>query len=287
MARDSKTEVAAVNLRIPSVKRRNYAALLQLLYDQRTPIQIYGDSHLVITHFDPESNLGVFSKYTEIEIDGNWFDIEKLGEASPEDVGKIAIPAKLKPNFSQFYFTLDEKLHAVAFEVYSDSKSLSLKGVARYFEKSLAEKAVRDQFGRVESTIVSSYQGARKLLQLPDIKEVRIIIRRPNSDDISDDLAAVMEERLSQQNADEYEEILKAKGPEALKPNSRTKELATVAAENGDVVVQSVVNGVRTRHRSSDTPLKEMQKHKADEAALPLFYSLAKRIFNKMRTARA
>ena len=38
---------------------------------------------------------------------------------------------------------------------------------------------------------------------------------------------------------------------------------------------------------SSDTPLKEMQKHKADEAALPLFYSLAKRIFNKMRTARA
>jgi hypothetical protein len=287
MARDSKIEVAAVNLRIPNLKKRDYLALMKLLYEQRLPVNFYGESHVVITHFDEETRRGTFSKYTEIELDGQWFDIEKQDAASPEDVGKIEIPAKLKPNLAQFYFLLDEGLHTVAFESYVDSKSLSLKGVAKYFNSALATKAVTDQFGRVESDIVSSYQAAQALLKLPDLKEVRITIRLPNSDDIGDDLAHEIEARLRQQNGEEYEETIRAKGKDALRPDERTQTLATVAAENGEVEVQSVVNGVKKRQKSSDTPLTEAEKFQPDEeSSLLRFYAVSKRLFDKVTRAR-
>ena len=92
MARDSKIEVAAVNLRIPKRKSRDYTALIVDLLTQHRGYKIYGDNHLAITWFDPKRHLGILSKYTEIALDQNWFDVEKFDAATPEDIGKISIP---------------------------------------------------------------------------------------------------------------------------------------------------------------------------------------------------
>jgi hypothetical protein len=286
MARDSKIEVAGINLRIPEEKRRDYPALIRMLFDSRKGYRVYGDSHLVMTSFDPSHNTGILAKYTQIDLDGAWFDTTKFDTASPGDVSKVNIPDNLKPNLASFFFWLNPDLHTVAFEIYSESKVLSLNAVRQYFQAALAERKVVAEFGQVESDIVNSYLAAQKLLEQPDLKEVRVTIRRPNSDDVGDDLAKVIEDRLREQRATEYEEALKAKGKNSIKPNERTKKLASVAAENGDVVVKSVVNGVMQTQKAAQTPLIEAEKYKADEATWPHFVALARKLFHKVKAAR-
>lgn len=287
MTRDSKIEVAAVNIRIQDVKNRDYTALIKTIFDNRTGYQVYGDSYVIITLFNEKSNTGVISKYTEVAIDGSWFDTAKLDVASSADVGKIVIPSTLKPNLSQFYFSLDPALHTIAFERYSDSKSLSLNAMRKFFDKAVFEERVRTRFGTVDVDIVNSHLAVLNLLDQPDIKEVRVTIRRPNADDVGDDLAAIIEERLREQGASEYEETLKAKGEKSINPNERTRKLATVAAENGDVVVKSLVNGVTLTQHAAKTPLIEAEKYKSDEAAWPHFVALARKLFAKVQSVRA
>jgi hypothetical protein len=144
-----------------------------------------------------------------------------------------------------------------------------------------------ERFGRVEADIVKSYEAVERILALPDLKELRLIIRRPNSDDVGGGLARIIEERLREQNADEYEEILKAKGQNNLEPNKRTEGLALVAAENGQVRGKSLVNGVMTEADTTDRPLTEGTTYKPDQPEIAMFRVLASKVFQHIARARA
>lgn len=286
MARSPKLEVAAVNVRIPETHDRDYAALLQSLADLRRGVRVYGDSYLAISNFDSEKNVGVFSKYTEIDIDGDWFDLDDFDTAGPEKIDEINIPESLKPNHSQFFFELSPELHVIAFSSYSSSKGLSSRSVERYFAEALRWGEVADKFGKVESDIVKSYGEVDRILELPELKQLHLIIRRPNSDDIGRSLADIIEERLREQNADQYEESLTATGASDLDPNERTKKLAHVAAENGQVHAKSIVNGVLVPQNTEESPLTEHTIYDPDLGELPVFQGLAKTIFAKIEEAR-
>lgn len=51
MARDSKIEVAAVNLRIPSERDRNYVSLISALKNMKRGIKVYGNTYIAISFF--------------------------------------------------------------------------------------------------------------------------------------------------------------------------------------------------------------------------------------------
>lgn len=90
MARDPKLEVGALNLRIPASHNRDYRALIQRIADLRRGVRVYGDSYVAIQLFVPEEdNLGVIAKYTEIDIDGDWFDLDDFDAATPERLSEI------------------------------------------------------------------------------------------------------------------------------------------------------------------------------------------------------
>ena len=287
MARDSKIQVGAINVRIPQEENRNYNSLLETLAGLRRGVRVYGESYLAISFFDPKTGLGVLSKYTEIDINGEWFDLDDFTTATPEKVDEISIPDRLKPNHSQFYFLLNEILHVIAFCTYSDSKGLSTRSVEKYFSEALRWAEISNAFGRVESDIVKSYDEVERILSLPDLKELRLVIRRPNTDDVGGSLARVIEERLREQNGDEYEEILRSRGSNSLKPSQQTASLAVVAAENGKVTGKSIVHGVLTETNTDDQPLIETTTYKSDGADIPLFRSLATKLFEKISQARA
>ncbi|MGI4767510.1 MAG: DUF4747 family protein [Janthinobacterium lividum] len=229
------------------------------------------------------------SKYTEIDIDGEWFDLDDFDRAQPEKLDDISIPSNLKPNHAAFYFKLSEGLHTIVFETYSESKSLSAASFEKYFKEVLRIKEVRQLFGRVEADIIKDYTAVDKILELPDLKELQIVIRRPNSDDIDDKLARVIERRLSEQDGDEYQEILKARGKHNLKPNERTKKLAGVAADNGQVHAKSIVNGVMTTQDTLSVPLTETTTFKASlvDSSLQIFTDVAEKLLSRISTHRA
>lgn len=286
MARKPKTEVAAINIRIPSNKERDYTRLLATLAELKRGIRVYGDSYVAISFFDTETGFGAFSKYTEIDIDGDWFDLEDFDAATPEKLDEIFIPENLRPNHAAFYFKLDSELHVISFESYSDSKSLSARSVERYFREIVEDAAVLEAFGIVEADVVKSYNEVERLLALPDLRELRIVIRRPNEDDLSGGWAKIVEDRLAEQNGEEYEEALKSKD-DGLKPNERTTKLAQVAAENGQVKAKSIVNGVLVEQDTSEKPLTEVTQYDKDQdSTRSVFDRLSDLIFGKIREAR-
>lgn len=120
MARPSKTEVSAINIRIPSDKTRDYSGLVGMLLEQKIAIRVYGTSFISITQFNAVSGIGVISKYSEIDVDGDWFDVEEFASATPEQMEKVSIPDRLRPNHAAFYFKLFEVLHLVVFASYSE-----------------------------------------------------------------------------------------------------------------------------------------------------------------------
>lgn len=287
MARPAKIEVSALNIRIPADKNRDYLALLSRISDLKIGIKVFGNTYVAISNFSTKNMMGVFSKYSEIDIDGDWFDVEDFGVASPEKVGEVLIPESLRPNHTAFYFMLDPDLHVIVFESYSESKSLSSKSVEKYFNKVLDHSSIQEKFGRVEADIVKSYVEVERILSLPDLKELRIIIRRPNPDDLSGGLAAIVEERLREQNGEEYEEVLRSKDGDGLAPNDRTKELSAVAAENGQVLARSLVNGVLVTHDTNEKPLKEVETYNSElEGTRTMFEKVSAKIIDVIKKAR-
>lgn len=286
MARDPKIEVAGINIRIPESHDRDYTALITELADLRKGVKIRGETFLAISYWSEQERIGVFSKYTEIDVDGQWFDLDDFDAASSEMLEEVRIPANLKPNLSQFFFALEPDLHVIAFEAYADSKGLSARSVERYFSEALKSPSIVSRFGRVESDAVKSYGEIERILSLPDLKELRLTIRRPNSDDVGGRLARIIEERLKENGGDEYEEVYKAKGSHNLSPSERTRELALVAGENGQVKGRSLVNGVMTDTDTNDRPLIETTTFKSDEPGLPIFVRVAKSLFSRIHAMR-
>ncbi|SMX34389.1 DUF4747 family protein [Actibacterium lipolyticum] len=288
MPRPSKIEVSAINLRIPADKPRNYSDLIKRIFDKRVAVKVYGDSFVAITQYNAKSGLGVFSKYSEIDIDGDWFDIEDFGPADPEKVDEVSIPETLRPNFSAFYFELDDESHVLSFESYSESKGLSARSVERYFKEALSDDAIIEEFGWVEADVVKSYGEVERIINLPNLKELRIVIRRPNPDDLSGDFAARIEERLREQNGEEYEEVTRSKDTDGLKPNERTKKLAIVGAENGEVSGKSIVNGVQVPHTTKEKPEKIVDTYNKEEVdTRTMFRKLAGRMIESIKQRRA
>ena len=286
MARDPKLEVSAVNIRIPESHERDYVGLVRALADLRRGVRVYGDSYVAISFFDPDTGVGVFSKYTELDIDGAWFDLDDFDEAEPEQVEEVSIPENLRPNLSQFFFRLDSSLHVVVFSSYAESKALSARSVARYFREAFAWTDISQRYGRVEADVVQSYSAVSELLDLPNLKEIRFIIRRPNPDDIGKGLASIIEKRLNANNADEYEEVLRSKDSGDITPSQRARELGAVSAENGELRTKSLINGIMTERHTSESPLQESKKYKPGDFELAIFSGLADSILTKIRTAR-
>lgn len=288
MARPSKLEVSAINLRIPADRERDYSSLIKKILDKKIAVKVYGDSFIAITQFNQETGMGVFSKYSEIDIDGNWFDVEDFGPADPEKIEEVSIPENLRPNHSAFYFRLYEDLHILTFESYSESKGLSARSVDRFFQKALATADIQNEYGRVESDIVKSYAEVQRIMDLPQLKELRIVIRRPNPDDLSGDFAEKIEERLREQNAEEYEEVIRSKDNDGISPNDRTRKLAIVATDNGEVSGKSIVNGVLTSHTTTENPEKIASTYDKDVVDTRSFFQrLASEMVERIKGYRA
>lgn len=288
MARPSKIEISAVNVRIPADKERDYVRFVSKLIDLKDGVRVYGNTYIALTSFDPEGGVGIISKYSKIDVDGNWFDIEDFAVASEEDVKQVNIPEHLRPNFSEFYFQLNSHLHVIAFETYSESQNLSARSVQIYFDEMLQRTEITEDFGSVEADVIKSYDEVDRILSLPKLRELRFLIKRPNADDVSGDLADIIEERLREQNAEAFEESIRSKDEDGISPNERSKKLAAVAAENGHFSAKSIVNGVSVSHDTTAKPLKEVETFSRDdgESARDVFLRLAAAVFNRIRRQR-
>jgi hypothetical protein len=286
MARDAKLEAAAINVRIHDEAKRDYVGLLGTIAQLRRGVRVHGMTHIALSHFNADERMGILSQYTEIDVDGPWFNINDFDEASEEERRRIQIPSSLKPNLNRFYFQVDPELHVVVFAKYQQSRSVSAKSVERFFRAAIEWEEVLQEFGRMDVDVIQSYEEVARIIEHPGLRELRLVVRPPNPDDLTEDLAAIIEARLKGQDAEVYEERLKASGGRRLKPDARTRKLAFIAAENGEVHAKGEVDGVATPLTTTEQPQTETATYPSDGSVLDTFKALVERFLGMVRRTR-
>ncbi len=253
MGRKQKFQAVVLSVRIPDDMDRNYTNLLKRIYDLKKSVQVYPGIGMALTSFNEKTRQGTVSKFSIIEVDGDWFDESGFGPASEEDLKKISIPTNLKPNLVSKSIYLDEKDHLLAVMTYSVGKSISPNQVEKFFRTIVSLPEILAEFGAVQVDLFKDSDEIDALLRIKTLKEIKIVVSRPNH--IMAGLAKEFEEALKAENADELTRTIKSKDKDYLAPGPQTQALGLLAAENGSVSVRYEDEGATVSSNSESKPL--------------------------------
>lgn len=202
-------------------------------------VSIGGSDYAKLTKIEAtQSHAGIYMGricvWAYIEKDGPWFNKITNDEASSEDKSAVEIPEYIAPNYRYFYYAVDVKRHIVLFETKNEfNQSLSQRKVRRLFESLFS--SLPNDAPDVAVTVIPEEGTVERILALPRLRHLKIVVTRPNPDDLTDQYAQIMK-RLNDQNAKSLtEELRKAPRVESLTPNNNTRILAKVAETNGFV----------------------------------------------------
>ena len=136
----------------------------------RRPIKVRGSDYVLMTKFGKVGAAskeieygGTIGRYTEIRADGDWLDMHLLTEAGANRLREIEIPDDLKPNYEPFFFILSKE-HLVAFETYSEFRSLGPSLAHKWMAKLVKAPAIKQEFGDVEVDLVPINQSLTRSL---------------------------------------------------------------------------------------------------------------------------
>ncbi|CAE6951011.1 MULTISPECIES: DUF4747 family protein [Vibrio] len=238
-----KLSYSALNIVTHPHSQQTYIELFFTLKKQSAPVKLRGDTYATVIHisyFDKQNKssspvLGEIVKYTNIDKDADWYDINSQDIASDEDLEKIKdIPDHLKPNMSKFSFIFYPDTHLLVFESLYDGQTFSAHYAKSLFESLFASPSIANKFGNVEVTIVPETDTIDSFLSLSGLKCLRMVTNRPNPDQLSKTEGKI-KSRLAKINAISEERILKADREAELLLDEITKLEAKVAAKNGEV----------------------------------------------------
>jgi len=231
--------------------------------------------------------LGTIARFTEISSDLPWFNSEKMDVADEDDVKTINIPEGLKPNYVAFYFYFDLASHTLVFEQKLGSLTVSPHIMSRYIGKLMADSRLTQKYGPIETTLISDVKALRDIINIPKLRELRILIQRPNPDDW-DDFDADIEKRLKEMNATSVELTYKTDRNESLKPDRSTLQLAESATRNGKVESKGFNdNNVPISQSSDEHPLLVSHTFEGDgDAGYAAFMKAAQILLEQTNRAR-
>lgn len=112
--------------------------------------------------------------------------------------------------------------------------------------------SIKDRFGKVDLTIATEREAVEKLLDWPVLKRLTIRLERPNPTDYQDELAVF--NHLNAIGAKiEKRSYVAADDRTTIRPDTEMRQLAVVAADNGEVeVTGSDHQGKRRTANSQD-----------------------------------
>jgi len=168
------------------------------------------------------------ARFTEIDTSLPWFDTQKFVIAEEAEVRRITIPPALKPNYTGFDFTFSLKDHVFIFEQYSLGKTLSPTQVLKFLRVLFSSRRLVREFGDVMTDVVSDAEQLPALLDMHQLRWLKIVVQRPNPDDLGE-LEKEIEERLRRQKARSMEIAYAAERDEGIRPNKETRQLAEIA----------------------------------------------------------
>lgn len=245
MARLGKYSAAVINIRIPEPFSRDYSLLLQDISKLKVGYKVRGTTFIALTFFNYEENRGKFSRYTDIDLDGEWFNTDTFDAAEEDETAKIELPENLKPNLTEFTFKLFPERHLLTFLTKVPGKTrLTPSFIEKYLKLVCSHETITSKYGDVETTIVKDLDNVSRIVSSETLRHLKIVVRKPNTDDLSGKLRKVIEKRLNKNSANRITEEFFADKGDVLTPTDRTKALAGIGATTGEVYADEIVDGV-------------------------------------------
>lgn len=272
MARKIKIEVGILNIKTHPHSPDRYAELIEAVYERRNTAKVRGDRYAMLSLLDKSTVrqgyiTGLLTTFVNIELRGQWFDTSSLSEAKTSDLRQISIPEHLRPNAASFRFYFDLYEHRFYFQTYSQGKVLTPSSSLRVFAALLDDLRIRENFGDVKVSLVQSRAGLSTLFSLPVIKEIEIIIERPNADIFADDFEEKIEKHLEESHSRQVTISYKAERGSSVEPTGDIKKAGEVALDNGRVIVRGRDAGGAVTKSSADYPRLLHDKYDPDETS--------------------
>jgi hypothetical protein len=272
MARAKKLTYGAVNITMHPHSPEKYIELFKMARKNANNVNLRSDSFATLSYFYPyktgqaisEPFEGEILKYTDIDINGDWFDIVKKDIASDEEKERINIPENLKPNVARFSFVFLPTSHLLVYEMQDKSRHLSSKQIEFFLNGIFSHEKIIAKFGRVNVTILTEPESVERMLSLKGITCINMITRRPNPDDLAS-AESIMQKRFKRIGVIEEDKTYKSERGQEIKPDGELKQDALIASRNGEVNIRRINEaGLVEVHASSDAPLQRVEPYDSD-----------------------
>lgn len=206
----------------------------------RKVVQYWGDYHAAIvspSKIAGEEDFYSFQLLTWVEIDPGDPTINKsvLEKESFPREGR-AFSNQFGVNGRVFYCVLDTKKHLLTVELKNDDgQTISAGRVEMIFRKLLSPKILGVDSELVDVTIIPQDDALEYVLGFARLDRVDILVKRPNSDDITSATNRILAD-LTNQNAKSKEvSLTRAPATDGLELSEENETLAQVGAHNGRV----------------------------------------------------
>ena len=272
MARTKKLTYGAVNITMYPHSPEKYVELFRMARKNSENINLRGDSYATLSFFYPykkgqsanEPFEGEVLKFTDIDVEGDWFNIVKKDVASDEEKGKIVIPENLRPNVARFSFVFLPASHLLVYEMQDKSRNLTPRQMSLFITGIFSNEKIIKKFGKINVTILTEPESVQRMLALKGITCINMVTRRPNPDDLAS-AESIMQKRFKRIGVIEEDKTYKSERGQEIKPDVELKQDALIASRNGEVSIRRVNEfGLVEVHASSDAPLQRVEPYDPD-----------------------
>lgn len=270
MGKERTLRVGGLNIRVHTKHAADeYAALWKALHRLRLPTT-RGVNALMIGSVaslgeTPDAPLvGSFYRFTNINPDDPWFDIDEHKEADADDVAEVKIPKKLKPNLKEYPYLFDIKKHRLFFKSGGHDGGISPSLVQRMLQNLSGRPKIVQRFDAVDLTVMTEQGVLARLLKWPEIRQIELVLERPNPTDFDDDQSFY--ERLKRRSLKkEVTTFVKANEEKTITPDQEMLKMFEIAVNNGKYTQKGKnAEGVIETASSTNYPLQEATTYDPD-----------------------
>lgn len=249
---DEYVDLWRAMIRLKRAKTRGYTALM--IGTQRP-----------LDGRDPRCGFyGYLYRFVNIDPEDPWFDIEEHKKADPDEVAEVHIPAKLKPGLREFPYLFDVQRHRLYFLSGGTDGGLSPGLVKSLVDHLATMPRIVERFGDVDTTIVMREGALDELLAWPEIRQIRVVLERPNPTEFDDDESFY--ERLQRRHLKREEHrFVKAPEAESITPDSEMVAMFERAVTDGVYMQRGVTPEGKVEDATSEQyPRQESGKYDPD-----------------------
>lgn len=245
MARDKKLIIGAINITIQPHTPEKYLSLFKDVFKLQFKVPIAGDQYGMLTRLfklerdqeEPGPITGDIFKFTNIDKNARWVNLETNDFATDDDKVGVTIPDNLKPNSSRFSYIFFPKQHLFFYEGYYDGNSLGASTAEKFVERLFSHELIVKKYGKVEVTHIPDIDNLSDALKIPVKERIEMVIKIPNPDGLANAEKRVLK-RMMARNVGKFEEKHIAIKGQSIEMDKELETTAHIAAKNGSLLIK-------------------------------------------------